>query len=433
MRGVLAIVAAALLLAAGAARADDARHIGVASCAGDNCHGAAKRFPNSTVAQDEYLIWKQKDKHRLAYQALTEPRGERIAQLLGLGKAEEAPLCLSCHADNVAPALRGPRFDISDGVGCESCHGAGGAAWLGLHISGASHKENVHAGLYDTADPTDRAEKCLSCHLGTSENFVSHRIMGAGHPPMPFELDTYGAIQPAHYKVDKSYVERKGRPNDIQIWAVGQAMDLKRRMELILDPAYAPKGVTPELALFDCQACHHGVNELQWQRRASTGLEPGKVRLYDATAVMLAIATSRVAPDQAKALREHLFALHQASAAPRPDYWEGVKTEAKALHGLAQGLATAILAHDFDRADALAIAKAIVAEGDLDYSGAQQETMALESVAAAMTALHFADDAQVNAINASLGALYTAVANDQTYRPEKFVAALRGVEASLPR
>ena len=95
-------------------------------------------------------------------------------------------------------------------------------------------------------------------------------MMGAGHPPLGFELDTYGAIQPAHYQVDQDYIERKGQPNDIQIWAVGQALDLKKRMDALLDPGNALKGLQPELALFDCQGCHHAMNQLQWRARAST-------------------------------------------------------------------------------------------------------------------------------------------------------------------
>jgi hypothetical protein len=53
--------------------------------------------------------------------------------------------------------------------------------------------------------------------------------------------------------VSRDYIERKGRPNDMQIWAVGQALDLKKRMDALLDPKNTPKGLQPELALFDCQ------------------------------------------------------------------------------------------------------------------------------------------------------------------------------------
>src|SRR5206468_4014716 len=118
---------------------------------------------------------------------------------------------------------------------------------------------------------------------------------------------------PAHYRVDQDYVERKGRPDDTQIWAVGQAIELKRRMDALLDPRNAPKGLQPELALFDCQACHHGLDQMQWRPRTSTGLPPGRLRLYDAPAVMLKVIAGRVAPVLASELGVHLLALHRAS------------------------------------------------------------------------------------------------------------------------
>lgn len=438
----LALVAAALAgltLAAAPLRAqapNDGTHLGVATCAGNNCHGAVQRSPGSYVAQNEYLIWSQKDKHSQAYTVLSGKLALRIARNLGLPDAEHQQICLTCHTDDVPPAQRGPRFLVSDGVGCEACHG-GSVKWLGLHVSGASHQQNLAAGLYPTDQPLARAKLCQRCHVGDPGSFATHRIMGAGHPPISFELDTYTAIQPAHYVVDASYIKRKGRPNDIQIWAVGQAEDLKKRMDLVLDPANAPKGVNPELALFDCQACHHAMNELQWRARADTGLGPGRLRLYDASAVMLQLVAARVAPNQAAALATHLLALHRATVAASPDYWKQVQHEAAALRQVAEALIPVLTQHDFGRDDALALGKAVVAAGtggtDVDYSAAQQETMALESVVAAMKALGYADPQQAKALNAALDGLYSAVASNHPYDPDRFVAALRAVGAHLPQ
>ena len=123
--------------------------------------------------------------------------------------------------------------------------------------------------------------------------------MGAGHPPLGFELDTYSATQPAHFQVDPDYIERKGRPNDIQIWAVGQALDLKKRMDALLDPKNVPKGLQPELALFDCHACHHATDQLQWRPRASTGLPPGRLRLNDTSAACCGSSPSAPRPGRA--------------------------------------------------------------------------------------------------------------------------------------
>ena len=92
-------------------------------------------------------------------------------------------MCLDCHADNVAVERRAKGFQLSDGVGCEACHG-GAVNWLGQHISGAAdHGANLLAGMYPSEDPVARARLCLSCHFGTADRFITHRIMGAGHSP----------------------------------------------------------------------------------------------------------------------------------------------------------------------------------------------------------------------------------------------------------
>jgi hypothetical protein len=409
---------------------DDATHVGVQSCAGNNCHGAVQPIGGSRVPQNEYFIWSRNDKHAAAYTVLTNDRSKRIARNLGLDDAEHASLCLDCHTDNVPTDRRGPQFQLSDGVGCESCHG-GAEHWLGVHLSGVDHKTNLQAGLYPTDQPLARAERCLTCHLGDEKKFVTHKMMGAGHPPMPFELDTFTAIQPAHFVVNASYVQRKGRPNDMQIWAVGQAVDVKQRMDLILDQKHAPKGVDFELSLFDCQSCHHSMSELQWRARASTGLPPGRIKLYDATAVMLRVAAERVAPDAAKALRDHMVALHAATG----DSWDAVKREASAVRDATNTLIPALVAHDFNQDDAKALAEAVIAsalEGDdLDYSGAQQQVDALESIVAAMKSLGLADEKQIIGLNDALRQLYAAVADDQKYSPGAYAEALKAFKTKL--
>ncbi|HYM74001.1 MAG TPA: multiheme c-type cytochrome [Stellaceae bacterium] len=409
----------------------DGTHLGVQSCAGDNCHGRVTRMEGVRVQQNEYLIWSQKDKHARAYAVLKDARSLRIAKNLGLPDAEHAPLCLNCHADNVAPDHRGRQFEIADGVGCEACHG-GASTWLGIHLTDAGHQANIAAGMVATDRPQVRAEKCLSCHIGGSQKFVTHQIMGAGHPPMPFELDTFTAIQPAHFVVNAAYIESKGQPNDMQIWAIGQAADVRHRMDLLLDPKNTPKGVDFELSLFDCQACHHSMSDLQWQSRAATGLPPGRIKLYDATLVMLDTIAERVAPDAAKALSAHMLALHKATG----EGWDAVRREATAVRDAATALIPALEKHQFDKDDAKALFDAVlsgpVAGNDFDYSGAQQRVNALESIVAATKALGFADDKQLAALDQARAGLYAAVADDQKYRPEGFAEALKAFKAKLP-
>ena len=197
-------------------------HLGVTSCGGSTCHGATQPVRGSQVLQNEYLIWQRQDKHAKAYAVLLEPRSQRIARNLGLPDAHTAKVCLDCHTDNVSENLRGRQFQVSDGVGCEGCHG-GGQRWLGAHVAGVASTEDLHRlGMYPTQNPVARAELCLSCHLGDETKFVTHRMMGAGHPRLAFELDTFTEIQPAHYAVDDDYRKRKTVASGVQTWAVGQ-------------------------------------------------------------------------------------------------------------------------------------------------------------------------------------------------------------------
>ena len=103
-------------------------HLGVATCSGSNCHGATQRPKNSYVPGDEFIIWSKQDKHRLAYNVLLDDRAVKMAKALGLPDAAHQKICLDCHADNVSDNLRGAAFQLSDGVGCEACHG-GASGW----------------------------------------------------------------------------------------------------------------------------------------------------------------------------------------------------------------------------------------------------------------------------------------------------------------
>jgi hypothetical protein len=415
-------------------RGDDGIHLGVASCAGNNCHGAAERNSGSSVAQNEYLIWSKSDKHHRAYTVLLEERGVRIARNLGLGNAASADMCLGCHTDPAPPTKRGPRFQVSDGVGCEACHG-GASPWLGIHISGARHSDNLAAGLYPTEQPAARAEKCLSCHIGDpadDNRFVTHRIMGAGHPRMGFELDTYTAVEPKHFVVDQRYIERKGPVNDVQVWAVGQAIDLTKRMGALLEPKRAPKGIFPELVLFDCQSCHHPYNSLSGEGY-TTGLVPGSVKLYEANVIMLRVLAARLAPTAARALSSQMLALQRASG----ESWGAVQHEAYEVRRLANALLSTLSSHDFTRDDMNALADGIIALGltgeGMHYSEAEQATMALASILSAVKSSGDLSDDQLTAMTKAMNGLYGSFAADETYRHDPFVKALREFRRTVPR
>ena len=266
---------------------DQQIHMGVASCAASMCHGSIISREGSNILQSEYIIWSRKDVHSQAYMTLLSDESKKIANKLGFDNAATAGICLDCHSDNVAPKNQGDRFQISDGVGCESCHG-GSENYLSSHTnSKQSHKTNIANGLYPTDDPQKRAQLCLSCHLGNKDKHASHDIMGAGHPRLSFELDTFGILQPLHYVVDADYKRRKWSGDSYTNWIYGQLEANRETLKMIETNLVNSNSLFPELSLFDCYACHHEMSDLKWSAIKGDGYKPGAVRLNDGNFKML--------------------------------------------------------------------------------------------------------------------------------------------------
>ena len=177
---------------------DGNTHEGVATCAGSMCHGSVKQYKQTNILHNEYITWDRRDVHSRAYNKLFQDDFKAITDKLGLKAPHEEPICLDCHASNIKPEHRGTKFQMTDGIGCETCHG-GSEDWLSSHTDKeATHAKNIERGLYPTDDIVMRARLCMSCHYGNDHQFVTHDIMGAGHPRISFELDTFTELQPKH-------------------------------------------------------------------------------------------------------------------------------------------------------------------------------------------------------------------------------------------
>ena len=409
-----------------------ASHLGVATCASSACHGAATPAQGGTVLQNEYATWQTNDRHAKAYDLLFNDRSVEIARKLGLEAAHTAKICVDCHADNVPEARRGPEFQLTDGVGCESCHG-GAQEWIRSHTvrdDPNSHRRNLAAGLYPTADPVARAELCLSCHLGDQTKLVTHRLMGAGHPRLTFELDTFTSLQPAHFVVDDDYRARKAVAGGAKTWAVGQAVALVQTLDGVLDPELGRDGLFPELTFFDCHSCHRSMSADRWRERASLGLGPGVVRFNDSNLIMLRVAAGVVAPELGKELEWRGRALHQASRASAAEW----TAAAKGLRATAQQAVETFAQHDFSEPDLRALLDALVKEGErgeyLDYVAAEQNTMAIGSILTSLLDTGAISAQEYEPVEQVMADLYAAVAKDEQYRPSAHLAALRRVRAA---
>ncbi len=407
-------------------------HLGVNSCAGSTCHGMASTTKKaSDVVQNEYLIWQKYDKHARAFRMLQSALGERIAANLSIGPAENAQMCLTCHADNVTPENRGVQFHLNDGVGCEVCHG-GSQKWLGPHVSGrVAHDDLVRDdGLYPTDRPVERAKLCLSCHMGDETRVMTHRIMGAGHPRLAFELQTFTQIEPAHYVIDDIYKRRKAVAQGVQFWAIGQALALQQLVTGLAENQHRD-GAFPELIFFDCQACHHSTGTLRWQRRSSMGLGPGLPHFNDANAIMLRAVAARVAPELARTLEAQIRALHQAMSVGT-----GKPADlAQRVAATAGSLADALGGHVFSAADMQAMMAALARaahDGDAsDYAAAEQATMAFASIIYTLNTEQAVTRAQYAGLRAALDRCYLATRQPDSYDPTAFAAAAETVAQVL--
>jgi hypothetical protein len=414
------------------------KHEGVSSCDGSTCHGSAAPRNDRNVRQDEYLIWTEEDRHsQRAYKVLLNPDSLRISSNLGrTKKPHEDDLCLDCHADNPPPERRRTEnnaFRVEDGVGCEGCHG-GAERYLRPHDSGNTHAQNVALGLYPTDEPVARTRLCLSCHFGDRKKFVDHRLMGAGHPRQSFEVALFSILQPYHWEPDEDYTKRgKQAPSDVKLWAIGQAVAVDEIMDAMLDPNRNSLGLFPELVLYDCQACHHGIDKLRrWRPRKSTGLGPGVVRLNDASFLMLAQALKQVDPAAESQLRTELTALHQAASEGRGD----PRAMARKIRDLVASFLPKLEAWKVDASALRALSKSILTEavaGEYgDYSGSEQAAMALQTIVYGYYAEGLIDDATYDALErGELSRLLATVQEPDVFDPDQAKKAFESLRSQL--
>ncbi len=427
--GVLAAGLVLLTASAGAAAqplpADGADlHLGPATCATSVCHGKVTPDETSNVLLNEYRTWSNDDYHARAYTVLRSDESRRMAERLGLGNPTTAKICLDCHADNVPVERRGEKFQISDGVGCEACHG-GAERWIESHAEdGATHADNLARGMYPTERPEARARLCLSCHVGTETKFADHDIMAAGHPRMSFELETFTVNQPAHYVIDDDYRERKGEIDSVTMWATGMAMKAERQLDLIRSELFSGHGLFPELAFFDCHACHHPMDALRMHGTPVTrGLPPGMVRLDDSSFQMLLAIGDVLDAQTGERLRERTRGLHTATTRGR----EPLRAAADALDAAVDDLRRILDERDYSGQDLRRMRAVLVERAGQgrygDFTSAEQAFLAVETLSLVI--------GDADGLGPALDAWFETLADEHDFDPGAYASVARRVGAGL--
>ena len=176
-------------------------------------------------------------------------RRARSPQRLGIGEATGAPMCLGCHATpgraRAASASRPPTASAAKAAtappraGCRAIMRS--AAPTPPTSRAASSRSKIRAA---------RAASCLDCHFGSADRegqFVTHRIMAAGHPRISFELDLFSTLQQHHNDRRRLCAAQGPSRTAPRIWAIGQAMALRALARPCSRSARGTRGHLPRI------------------------------------------------------------------------------------------------------------------------------------------------------------------------------------------
>lgn len=283
---------------------------GAQSCATSNCHGGPRPGISQPWARrgSEYQIWVENDPHMQSWRTICSDESVAIMQrlniMVGTEIVDQAGFdnCLACH--NSTKRYNEPRRSHSEltfhqvsqhngatlspsdaakqiyqlvsnrghvrttpadtnsfmreGVGCSGCHGPS-EQWINTHFQ--AHWSSVgatHQGFVEAGDLYVRARMCASCHVGDKDRDMNHDIIAAGHPTLRYELATFHAWQPKHWRDaesnDKTFYEA-------QLWLAGQVASTDASLSLLHARSADAHTVSewPEFAAYNCASCHHNL------------------------------------------------------------------------------------------------------------------------------------------------------------------------------
>ncbi|HBJ34355.1 MAG TPA: hypothetical protein DDZ51_06245 [Planctomycetaceae bacterium] len=284
------------------------RWIGSDSCGTSTCHsGAIGSHPDWTSSQSVFEAF---DPHARAGLTLSGQLSKRIVWTLDPG-ARDSPdrfeqvlrsRCNSCHSPiDAQGAMQAELAVPSDeknastdnetvthqalaGVSCEACHGPA-SNWVQSHLR---DDWTVSGSMRETRNFVKRIDGCVRCHVGSrvADGMVrdmNHDMIAAGHPALRFEGWSALRRLPRHAVEDRS---QDGLPSledesELRRFLAAQAIAIRaaiqltaqRRIDSQLESpdASLTASVWPELADFDCFACHHHLKITNFAVRPSYG------------------------------------------------------------------------------------------------------------------------------------------------------------------
>lgn len=420
------------------------RYMGASSCSGSDCHGNSTARNKLRIGQNEFYIWSQKDKHAKAYAVLTNADAKIIARNLKIAKPEESARCLACHAVSVRADRQGTYYDITDSVSCEACHGPA-EKWLSPHYRpGFDPQKATSLGMYNMKDLGKRAEKCLECHAGADGKEVTHELIGAGHPRLTFEIDTYTYVMPPHWRPPQEKQDREWL--SARLWAIGQAAAFRNQIKRLAASRRADFGPWPDFTHFDCFACHHAVvdrlrgitekdkSEQIWRRRDYEG-KPGRLVWNSSSYAVFRHVVNLAASDEGKHLEQLVRTFHEGLTGKEISH-QSFNAAVSRLFALSDKLVSQVAQYTFTQQSVLSLMKNI--SGDrrhLSTSGflaAEQAVLALASLYDAYLETGGAMP-EAKAIKDTIDVLYKEIQSGWAFNPTEFEATMNKLHGLLSK
>jgi hypothetical protein len=407
---------------------------------------------------NESKIWTS-DIHSQAYR-LIDPAvsalSKQICDKLHIADIAQAQQCLSCHSNWLKGVDRPPTYQR--GVACESCHGAS-EYWDVPHSRADWRKKPVaekdSLGMIDVRNPVVRAEQCFSCHIGNTDEgkTITHEMYAAGHPPLPgIEIESYAQQMPRHWRyLDEKVVDARNKQTEgeslpfahfeefvdenhkyLKLEAgkeeevilrhhhrsaavvLGGVVALRESIEAMRDFSaddQAEKRAWPELATFDCIACHHELTTPSRRQEQRVGSTPGRPMMSSWPTALVRLALRHVSKDRGSYVQKlaefqtQLTAVH--SELERSPFGSPSRVNA-ACSELSDWLSSEVVApvsaKPFDDravADATNVLIVIASTEQHDYDSARQIAWALRVLSCDAST----DSARGKAINEALESL----------------------------
>jgi hypothetical protein len=297
--------------------------------------------------------------------------------------------------------------------------------------------------MRDTRSVIHRTEKCLECHLGTKEKVVDHEMIAAGHPDLFFELDSFSAVMPRHWKSPRE--SAPGKPVEdaawagVRDWSAGQAVQLRAEMERLTWRAkgerFDKKDVWPEYAELSCFACHHALVPAKdsWrQEHGFAGRRPGDPAWNSSRYAVFRLLAKQIDSANAEELDRRILEVSGEMSKLNPDR-SAVAASASSAAPIAQRFAERLAVLQYERAIVLRILQRIPEEAEnislADERAAEQAAMAMDSLYIAYSKDAKPDNA--DDVRSAINVLFQQLENPSAYNADQFASSLRRIRGML--